>query len=161
MAGAALGDPDVIPLWFGESDLVTPAFIRDAAKRALDEGKTFYTNARGITPLREAIRDFHRRTADADVALERITVPGAAMLAVVCALQCVVETGDNIVVVSPVCAGSDGNAVPTLLSSDLHVGKAGLRQDLGGKLPVLAFDLLQAEHVRRPFGAEAGDLVDP
>ncbi|HEY2445333.1 MAG TPA: pyridoxal phosphate-dependent aminotransferase [Rhizomicrobium sp.] len=98
----ALHDPDVIALWFGESDLVTPAFIRDAAKRALDEGRTFYTNARGITPLREALRDYHRRTAGAEVELERITVPGAAMLAVICALQCVIETGDNIVAVSPV-----------------------------------------------------------
>jgi aspartate aminotransferase len=102
VSGAALHDPNIIALWFGESDLVTPAFIREAAKRALDEGRTFYTNARGITPLREAIRGFHKRTADADVALERITVPGSAMLAVICALQCVIETGDNIIVVSPV-----------------------------------------------------------
>jgi aspartate/methionine/tyrosine aminotransferase len=102
VAVVALGEPDVIALWFGESDLVTPAFICDAAKQALDQGKTFYTNARGITPLREAIRDFHRRTCGADVALERITVPGAAMLAVISALQCVIETGDNLVCVGPV-----------------------------------------------------------
>jgi aspartate aminotransferase len=102
VSAIGLGEPDIIPLWFGETDLVTPAFIRDAAKRALDEGRTFYTNARGITPLRQAIREFHLRTVDADIALERITVPGAAMLAVVTALQCVVETGDNVVAVSPV-----------------------------------------------------------
>ncbi len=102
VAALALGEPDVIALWFGETDLVTPAFIRDAAKQALDEGRTFYTNARGIAPLREAIRDFHRRTVGADIALERITVPGAAMLAVILALQSVVESGDNIVAVSPV-----------------------------------------------------------
>src|SRR5580693_2466654 len=94
VSGTALHDPDVIALWFGESDLVTPAFIRDAAKHALDEGRTFYTNARGITPLREAIRAFHARVAGADVALERITVPGSAMLAVIAALQCLVDTGD-------------------------------------------------------------------
>ena len=63
-----LGDPDIIPLWFGESDLVTPAFIRDAAKAALDGGKTFYTHARGVTELREALRGFHRRTVDVDIA---------------------------------------------------------------------------------------------
>jgi aspartate aminotransferase len=102
VSGTALHDPDVIALWFGESDLVTPAFIRDAAKRALDDGKTFYTNARGIAPLREAIRDFHRRTTGAEVALDRITVPGSAMLAVICALQCVIESGDNVVAISPV-----------------------------------------------------------
>jgi aspartate/methionine/tyrosine aminotransferase len=98
----ALHDPDVIALWFGESDLVTPAFIREAAKRALDEGKTFYTNAQGITPLREAIHDYHRRTTGTDIALDRITVPGSAMLAVIAALQCLIDTGDNIVAVSPV-----------------------------------------------------------
>jgi len=97
-----LGNPDVLPLWFGETDLVTPPFIRDAAIKALQEGKTFYTNARGIQPLREAIRDFHKRTVGADIALERITVPGGAMLAVVSALQMVCETGDNVVIVSPI-----------------------------------------------------------
>jgi len=97
-----LGDPDIIPLWFGESDLVTPKFIRDAAAKALEEGKTFYANSRGIPKLREAIQAFHKRTVDCDIALERITSPGAAMLAVVTALQCVITTGDNVVCVSPV-----------------------------------------------------------
>src|SRR5215469_8071981 len=79
VSGVALGEPDFIALWFGESDLVTPEFIRDAAKKALDDGRTFYTNARGIAPLRQAIRDFHKRTTGADIPLSRITVPGAAM----------------------------------------------------------------------------------
>jgi len=65
-----LGNPDVLPLWFGETDLVTPPFIREAAIKALEDGKTFYTNARGIQPLREAIRDFHKRTVGADIGLE-------------------------------------------------------------------------------------------
>src|SRR6185295_10727941 len=51
VAMMALGEPDLIPLWFGESDLVTPNFIRDAAKKALDDGKTFYTASRGIPSL--------------------------------------------------------------------------------------------------------------
>ncbi|MBV8799378.1 MAG: aminotransferase class I/II-fold pyridoxal phosphate-dependent enzyme [Alphaproteobacteria bacterium] len=98
----ALGEPDMLPLWFGETDLKTPDFICDAAKKALDDGYTFYTHARGIAPLREAIRGFHRRTLQTEIALERITVPGAAMLSVVLALQTVIETGDNVVCVSPV-----------------------------------------------------------
>ena len=97
-----LGNPDVLPLWFGETDLATPPFIRKAAIDALEDGKTFYTNARGILPLREAIRDFHKRTAGADIDIARITIPGAAMLAVVTALQMVCEGGDNIVIVSPI-----------------------------------------------------------
>ncbi len=102
VAMMGLGEPDLIPLWFGESDLVTPSFIRDAAKKALDDGKTFYSQSRGILPLREAIRAFHKRTTGADVALERISMPGAATLAVVTALQILCDTGDNVVIVSPI-----------------------------------------------------------
>ncbi|HWA69070.1 MAG TPA: pyridoxal phosphate-dependent aminotransferase [Rhizomicrobium sp.] len=97
-----LGDPDVLALWFGETDLVTPPFIREAAINALEDGKTFYTNARGILPLRQAIAAFHKRTLDIDIDIARITIPGAAMLAVTTALQMVCETGDNVVIVSPI-----------------------------------------------------------
>lgn len=48
VANAGIGLPDVLPFWFGESDQVTPAFIRDAASRALAGGATFYTHNLGI-----------------------------------------------------------------------------------------------------------------
>src|SRR5271154_5470064 len=102
VAMMGLGEPDIIPLWFGESDLVTPAFIRDAAKQALDDGKTFYSGSRGIAPLRAAVRDYHGRTLGVDVDVERISMPGAATLAVVTALQILCDTGDNVVIVSPI-----------------------------------------------------------
>ncbi|HEY4943928.1 MAG TPA: aminotransferase class I/II-fold pyridoxal phosphate-dependent enzyme [Rhizomicrobium sp.] len=102
VAMMGLGEPDIIPLWFGESDLVTPAFIRDAAKQALDDGKTFYSGSRGILPLRQAVRAYHMRTVGVDVDVERISLPGAATLAVVTALQILCDTGDNVVIVSPI-----------------------------------------------------------
>jgi aspartate/methionine/tyrosine aminotransferase len=97
-----LGNPDILPLWFGETDLVTPPFIRAAAAKALEDGKTFYTFARGIPELRQALAQFHKRTVGAEIAVDRITVPGAAMLAVVSALQSVASAGDNIVIVAPI-----------------------------------------------------------
>ncbi len=102
VAFAGLGQPDVIPLWFGETDLVTPAFIRAAAKQALDDGHTFYDQARGKTALRQAIKAFHKRTLGTEVDIERISLPGAATLAVVTAMQCLIERGDNAVIVSPI-----------------------------------------------------------
>ncbi|HXR94250.1 MAG TPA: pyridoxal phosphate-dependent aminotransferase [Rhizomicrobium sp.] len=102
VASLGLDRPGLIPLWFGESDLVTPKFIRDAAVKALDEGKTFYTWARGIPELRQAIAAFHQRTSGVMVDPDRVTVPGAAMLAIAMALSCVVERGDNVVIVAPV-----------------------------------------------------------
>ena len=91
----------LIPLWFGESDLVTPQFIRDAAKQALDDGQTFYSASRGLLRLRTGIRDWMLRRANAHVDVERITVPGSAMLAIMISVQCLVRAGDEVIVVSP------------------------------------------------------------
>jgi len=96
------GVPGLIPLWLGETDLVTPKFIRDAAIAALEDGKTFYINARGLPALRQAIANLHARTTGVPVDVARVTVPGAAMLSVVSALQCVANTGDNIVIPAPI-----------------------------------------------------------
>jgi aspartate aminotransferase len=101
VSSKALGKRDVIPLWFGESDVVTPPFIRDAAKTALDEGRTFYTFARGIPELREAIAKWVTRQSGRALDVERVTVPGAAMMGVQIALQCLCEPGDNVVIIAP------------------------------------------------------------
>ena len=97
----ALDDPEVVPLWFGESDIVTPDFIREAAKRALDAGRTFYSYSRGHRPLREALAAYHRRLYGIELHPDRITVPGSTMLSVMIAGQCVLERGDEILLVSP------------------------------------------------------------
>ncbi len=96
-----LGRADIIPLWFGEGDTVTPDYIREAAKRALDQGKTFYTFTRGVTELREAIAAWASRQSGREIELDRVTVPGAAMMGVQIALQCVCEPGDNVLIISP------------------------------------------------------------
>lgn len=101
VAFLGLGRSDIIPLWFGEGDVVTPDFIREAAKRALDQGKTFYTFTRGLTELREAIAKWASRQSGREIDLDRVTVPGAAMMGVQIALQCVAEPGDNVIVISP------------------------------------------------------------
>lgn len=96
-----LGDPSVIPLWFGEGDRVTPAFIRDAAKKALDDGETFYVNTRGLIELREAIQEYSNRLYGTSIDIERVSVPGSTMLCVTIAAQMALNKGDDALVVSP------------------------------------------------------------
>src|ERR1700733_196831 len=76
--------------------------IRDLRPSGITQVTALGLGHPDVLPLREAIRDFHKRTAGADIPIERITVPGGAMLAVVTALQMVCETGDNVVIVSPI-----------------------------------------------------------
>src|SRR5437879_671225 len=71
--------PGMIPLWAGEGDLATPAFICEAATRALAAGETFYTWQRGIPPLREALARYHTTLYGRPFSPERSSVTGSGM----------------------------------------------------------------------------------
>jgi aspartate aminotransferase len=101
IAVGALHEPDIIPLWFGESDLVTPTFIREAAKAALDQGKTFYNYTRGHLPLREALLRYHRRLYGIELDPERLHAPGSTMLTVMLAAQMMLRPGDEVITIGP------------------------------------------------------------
>jgi aspartate/methionine/tyrosine aminotransferase len=102
VAMLGFGDPEVIPLWFGEGDRPTPAFICDAVARSLARGETFYTWQLGIPPLREALARYETGLHARPVAPERICVTSSGMQAIFLAVQALVDPGDNIIVVSPV-----------------------------------------------------------
>jgi aspartate/methionine/tyrosine aminotransferase len=94
-------DPSVIPLWIGEGDTVTAEFIREAAKRAIDEGYTFYAYTRGRAELRDAIKAYLDRIYDMDLNPDRISVPGSSMLAITLAAQMTLGPGRHALIVSP------------------------------------------------------------
>ena len=58
VANAGMGRNDVLAFWFGESDEVTPAFIRQAAIDSLQQGETFYAHNLGLPELRQEIFTF-------------------------------------------------------------------------------------------------------
>jgi aspartate aminotransferase len=101
IAREGLDDPEVIPLWFGESDLASPSFVNEAAKKALDEGKTFYNWARGHVPVREGLLRYHQKHYGIELDPDRVTMPGSTMLTVMIACQCLLEAGDEVILVSP------------------------------------------------------------
>jgi aspartate/methionine/tyrosine aminotransferase len=96
-----MNDPDVIPLWFGEGDAVTPAFIREAAKKALDDGETFYVHTRGLEKLRLAIKTYLDSLYGTDINPNRVSVPGSAMMGITIAAQMSLNKGDEALIVSP------------------------------------------------------------
>jgi aspartate/methionine/tyrosine aminotransferase len=102
LANTAIGQTDVIPLWFGEPDKPTPQFIRQAAKDALDEGQTFYQPNLGIIELRQALASYMNGLYGTKLLSENISVTPSGMTALALALQCVVAEGDTVVIPSPV-----------------------------------------------------------
>jgi aspartate/methionine/tyrosine aminotransferase len=91
----------LIPLWVGEGDLPTPAFISEAAIRSLGAGETFYTYQRGIPELRQVIAGYLERLYDRPADPERIFVTSGGMPAMQIAMRMVAGNGDDVLVPTP------------------------------------------------------------
>ena len=101
VANAGLGRSDVLAFWFGESDEVTPAAVREAAAASLLKGETFYSHNLGLLELREGLAAYtsglHR-----PVGVDRIAVTSAGVTALMLAMQMLAGAGDEVAVVVPV-----------------------------------------------------------
>lgn len=117
IANFGMSQKDVIPLWFGESDIVTPDFIKQAAFESLEQGQTLYTPNNGIPQLRQALADYQSRLFERPFTDENIVVTLSGTNAVMLAAQAVLKPGDKVVVISP--AYPILTAIPSLLGAEV------------------------------------------
>ena len=101
VANAGMGRDDVLAFWFGESDEVTPDFIRQAAIDALQRGETFYSHNLGLPELRQAVAGY-MSALHGTVGAERIAITSGGVNALMIAVQALVDAGDEVVAVTPV-----------------------------------------------------------
>ncbi|WP_332687823.1 pyridoxal phosphate-dependent aminotransferase [Devosia sp.] len=92
---------DIIALSAGEPDFDTPLHVRDAAKRAMDAGKTRYTNVDGIPELKEAVAAKFRRDNGLDVTAADCFVSSGGKQIIFNALMATLNPGDEVVVPVP------------------------------------------------------------
>jgi aspartate/methionine/tyrosine aminotransferase len=92
---------DVIHLEIGEPDFKTPQPIVEAAKRALDEHRMYYTSALGLAPLREAISGFYRARHGVEVPASRIVVTAGSSAALLLAFGVLLDEGDEVLLADP------------------------------------------------------------
>ena len=107
VANAGLGRHDVLAFWFGESDEVTPDFVRQAAIDSLQQGETFYAHNLGLPELRAAIaHTMTQRHAPRDatraITPQRVAVTSGGVNALMLAMQALLDAGDEVVAVTPV-----------------------------------------------------------
>jgi aspartate/methionine/tyrosine aminotransferase len=121
VANAGMGDPDILPFWFGEPDEVTPAYIREAAVASLDAGETFYNQNFGIPELREAIAAYVS-TLHQPVLPDNIAVTTSGMSALMLTVEALIGHGDRVVCVTPLW--------PNLTEIPKILGAEVLRQPL-------------------------------
>lgn len=117
VANAGFGQPDVLRFWFGESDQPTPAYIREAAAKALADGRTFYTHNHGSAELREGLSAYLGRLHQRPVDGGTIAVTSAGISALMIAMQSIVDPGDRVVVVTPVWPNVV--EIPKILGADV------------------------------------------
>ena len=92
---------DVINLSFGEPDFPTPQHIRDAAKKAIDEGFTFYTPVAGYPDLKKAICEKFRRDNGMEFLPENIVVSTGAKQSIANVVLCLINPGDEVIIIGP------------------------------------------------------------
>lgn len=92
---------DVINFGVGEPDFNTPEYIKDEAKKAIDDNFTRYTNTSGIIELREAIANKLKRDNDLDCNPNDILVSPGAKASIVFVLMTVCDSRDEVLIPSP------------------------------------------------------------
>jgi len=136
----------VVDLSVGEPDFDTPEHIRDAAKRALDNGETGYTSSAGIADLREAIAHKLRQENDLRVEREDVVVTPGGKQALFETIFSLVREGDEVVLLDPAwvsyeamvkMAGGELNRVELDASAGFTLGDVDLAEHVSDETRLL------------------------
>ncbi len=92
---------DVIGLAVGEPDFDTPDYIKDAAKKAMDQGKTKYTAVQGTPELRKAICEKFKRENNLTYTPDQITVSTGGKQVLYNAFMATLDPGDEVIISAP------------------------------------------------------------
>ncbi|MCX6245277.1 MAG: pyridoxal phosphate-dependent aminotransferase [Bacteroidetes bacterium] len=96
----ALGN-NVINLSLGEPDFNTPDYIKNAAKKAIDDNYSFYAPVAGYADLRQAICLKLKRDNNLDYTPEQVVVSTGAKQSIANVVLCLVNPGDEVLLPAP------------------------------------------------------------
>ena len=140
---------DVINLSVGEPDFNTPAHIKAAAVKAIDDNFTFYTPVPGYMSLRKAISAKMKNENGVDFAPEQIIVSGGAKQSLCNVVLAVINPGDEVVIPTPAWVSyvemvnlAEGKSVlvPASIEQDFKVTPAQLEAALTPKTRLVMFN---------------------
>jgi aspartate/methionine/tyrosine aminotransferase len=139
LADIAMGMDGVLRLYFGESNLPTPDYIKQAAIRAMQDGYTFYTENAGLPSLRRAIAESYRRLQGVELDPAReIVVTASGVQALNVGIRCVLDPGDRALVLTP--AWPNGTSIAMMANAEV----VQVAHPLCGERYRIDFDALEA-----------------
>ena len=102
LAEIAMSMDGVLRLYFGESNLPTPDYIKRAAVQAMSDGYTFYTENAGLPSLRCALASCYEKLHGVELDAQReIVITASGVQALNVSLRCALDPGDEALVLTP------------------------------------------------------------
>ncbi|HLF52134.1 pyridoxal phosphate-dependent aminotransferase [Flavobacterium sp.] len=139
---------DIISLSLGEPDFNTPDFVKEAAKKAIDENYSTYTPVEGYLELKEAICRKFKRDNNLDYKPSQIVVSTGAKQSLYNIAQVIINPGDEVILPAPywvsyfeIIKMADGIPVevPTSIDSDFKITPEQLEAAITPKTKMMWF----------------------
>jgi aspartate/methionine/tyrosine aminotransferase len=112
LAEIAMSMDGVLRLYFGESNLPTPDYIKRAAISAMNEGFTFYTENAGLPSTRRAIAAHYQRLHGVEIdPSTEIIVTASGVQALNLGIRCALDPGDEAIALTPAWPNGSANAM--------------------------------------------------
>lgn len=116
LAEIAMKMDGVLKLYFGESNLPTPEYIKRAAQKAMADGFTYYTENAGMPTTRKGIARHYSELHKVEIDPAReIVVTASGVQALNVAIRCLLDPGDEALVLTP--AWPNGSAIVTMANA--------------------------------------------
>ena len=137
---------DIISLSLGEPDFNTPDFIKDAAKKAIDENYSTYSPVDGYLELKEAICRKFKRDNNLDYKPANIVVSTGAKQSLYNIAQCLLNDGDEVILPAPYwvsyseivkLSGGVPVEVPTSIDNDFKITPEQLEAAITSKTKMI------------------------
>lgn len=139
---------DIISLSLGEPDFNTPDFIKEAAKKAIDDNFTKYTPVNGYLDLREAISQKFKRDNNLEYTPDQIIVSTGAKQSIANAVMALVDEGDEVIIPTPFwvsyeemvkLAGGKCIFIKTTLENDFKITGEQLKKAITPKSKLMIY----------------------
>jgi len=139
---------DIISLSLGEPDFNTPEFIKEAAKKAIDENYSTYTPVEGYLELKEAICKKFKRDNNLNYKPSQIVVSTGAKQSLYNIAQVMLNEGDEVILPAPYwvsyfeiikLSGGVPVEVPTSVESDFKITPEQLEAAITPKTKMMWF----------------------
>jgi aspartate aminotransferase len=140
---------DIISLSLGEPDFNTPDYIKEAAKKAIDENYTKYPPVPGYDDLRKAISEKFREENGINYTSDQIIVSAGGKHSLVNVILSIINPGDEVIILAPywvsyydqiILAGGKPVVIEALLENDFKIKPVQLESAITNKTRLIVFN---------------------